>query len=117
MTQVGRLRYEATAPAEKTGTYVATIIDAKTGETLGEGHTTIGYSPEWKPGGDASTARRLSQMTGGTVLATLSDLPPLAAPTPFQGDRHLEFLELPQHNLAYILLALAAVVFLVTTLR
>jgi len=107
MRQTGRLRYECLAEAGKRGTYVAKISDAKTGEVLGEGHVTVGYGPEWRAGGDASAASRLSRLTGGVILDGLGGLPPLE--TPSSGGARV--------SIAHILLCLAAAVFLITSLR
>ncbi len=108
MRQVGRLRYVCTTDAAETGTYVARVSSADTASVLGEGHVTIGYSAEWNPPGDASVARRLSQLTSGTVLRNLRHLPPLPSSTTGSDARR---------NLAYVLLSIAAVVFLISSLR
>jgi Mg-chelatase subunit ChlD len=79
LRRAGLLRYEGSTDADKPGTYVATVADVKTADVLGEGHVTVGTSPEWMPGSDRSTATRLADLTGGTVLTSLSDLPPLEA--------------------------------------
>ncbi len=107
LRQTGRLRYEGSAAADRQGTYVAKVMDRKAGETLGEGHVTIGYSPEWRPDGDASAARRLSNLTGGVALKNLRALPPLQE-TGRGGSR------VP---LAHILLCAAAAIFLAASLR
>ena len=107
MRQVGLLRYESTADAGARGTYLAKVSDAKTGAVLGEGHVTIGYGPEWRPGGDASAASRLSRLTGGTVLKDLTGVPPLH--TASGGGARV--------SIAHVLLCLAAAAFLVSSLR
>ena len=106
MRQVGRLRYECSAEGDRKGTYIARVIQS--GRRLGEGHVTVGYSAEWKPGGDTSAGRRLSQLTGGRVLERLGDLPPLEPVRSAVRARR---------NLGYIFLCLAAAAFLVGALR
>ena len=113
MRQTGRLRYQCVAEAGKAGTYVAKVSgtgDAASspGRVLGEGHVTVGYSAEWRPGGDASVARRLSHVTSGRVLKSLRDLPPLEPSTSGSGARR---------DLAWILLLAAAATFLLASLR
>jgi len=108
MRQVGRLRYEAAADAGGAGTYVAKISSAKTGDVLGEGHTTVSYGPEWRSGGDTSVAMRLSRLTSGSVLVNLGGLPALAPSESGSAARR---------NVAYVLLCVAAAAFVVSSLR
>jgi Mg-chelatase subunit ChlD len=107
LRRVGRLRYEADVPADVRGTYVAKISDTKTGLALGEGHTTVGYSAEWRPGGDRTVAARLSHVTSGRVVQRLGELPPPTRATGADARR----------NLAYVLLGLGAALFLFASLR
>jgi Mg-chelatase subunit ChlD len=115
LRRIGRLRYEATAAADERGTYLVTVSGRKTGTVLGEGHATLGYSAEWMPGGDASAARRLSHLTGGTVLQSLSDLPPLARGGGRSGARRGS--SGARRDISWAVLLLAAAVFLFSTLR
>ena len=107
MRQVGLLRYESSAAAGKRGTYLAKVGDARTGEVLGEGHVTISYGPEWRPGGDASAASRLARLTGGMVLKDVSHLLPVESAS--SGGASV--------GIAHILLCIAGAVFLITSLR
>ena len=108
MRQVGRLRYEAAADAAGAGMYVAKVSSAKTGDVLGEGHTTVSYGPEWRPHVDTSVAMRLSRLTSGAVLGNLGDLPELEPSESGSAARR---------NVAYVILCAAAVAFVVSSLR
>ena len=105
--QVGLLRYESSVAGGERGTYVAKVADAKTGDVLGEGHVTISYGPEWRPGGDAGAAGRLARLTGGTILKDLGSLPPIES-APGGG---------ASVGMAHVLLCAAAAVFLVASLK
>ena len=108
MKQVGRRRYECWAGAGRRGTYLAKISSTTAGTVLGEAHVTVGYSAEWRPGADASVARRLSHTTSGVVLDGLGGLPPVKRSTSPAGARR---------GLGYILLCLAGAVFIIGLLR
>ena len=108
LRQVGARRFEASAPAPATGTYIARVSDAGTGDLLGEGHATIGYGAEWKPGGDRSLPGRMSQMTSGAVLESVQDVP---APTRSRSGAPA------RRNLATILFCAAAAAFVLSSLR
>ncbi len=106
--RAGRYRYTTTARATGRGTYLVTVRDKTTGNLLGEGHIYLGYSAEWMPGADTSAARRLSHLTGGTVLKSPADLPPL------QRD---SVASTAYREISWIILLVAAALFLAPALR
>jgi Mg-chelatase subunit ChlD len=108
LRRTGLLRYAGSTDASTPGTYLAAVADAKTADVLGESHVTVGASPEWMPGGDNTVARRLANLTGGTVLSSLDDLPPLDAARTGATERR---------DLSWFLLLVAAAALVVSFMR
>ena len=108
LPQMGRHRYEGQLDTPAEGTYVASVRDAETGSLLGTGHVTIDVAEEWRPGGEPGAGTLLAGVTGGEIIADLTELPP---PVRAAAARRATA------NLAYLLLAAAALGFVVSVIR